>query len=110
MVTNTISLLRKLILTHSKNRSIVFFEDDQESSAEDVIHITSDELLGTEEKQDTCEEEKNYKEIEEYLSKDPEAKFQFDSNKNTCFANTVPEFNISDVDTHSMHQGKAKLQ
>ena len=33
-------------------------------------------------------------EMEEYLTKDPVAKFQFEYNRNTCFGNDVPEISV----------------
>ena len=51
------------------------------------------------------------KETEEFLTQDPVAKFQFDYDRNTCFANNVPEIDISESSEQcfSIAPGEGKI-
>ena len=42
------------------------------------------------------EDEEAEKELEEYLTKDPVAKQQFEYDRNTCFVNDVPEMGVNE--------------
>ena len=66
-----------------------FLFGQTESEANVLVENLKDEIL--EEVDDL-----NEKEIEEYLLKDSVAKFQFDYNRNTCFANDMPEINVNE--------------
>ena len=64
-------------------------------------------------KDDANDKDQKDQELEEYLSKDPVAKFQFDYNKNSCFVNNVPELAVGDVDSQnestSVAPGEGKI-
>ena len=47
-------------------------------------------------------EDDNENDIEEFLKKDSVAKFQFDYNRNTCFANDMPEISVNDKETPTL--------
>ena len=64
-------------------------------------------------KDDANDKDQKDQELEEYLSKDPVAKFQFDYNNNSCFVNNVPELAVGDVDSQnestSVAPGEGKI-
>ena len=86
---------------------LVRTERCQESSNDaSSVGICSEEILLADDVKNEnfdVSEEQSEEEMKEYLLKDSVAKFQFDYNRNTCFANDVPEISVKDtIDSKSI--------
>ena len=69
-----------------------YSDDTTNTFANDDIEENLDPQIYNSENDKDIEDEIE-KDFEEYLTKDPVAKFQFDYNMSTCFGNEVPEIN-----------------
>ena len=75
--------------TDEEGFEFIYGPEDQEANNKNEKDEQKNEETSTE--LNTVEAE-----LEEYLTKDPVAKFQFEYNRNTCFGNDVPEINVQE--------------
>ena len=98
---NTIAEARVL---HSDVQDEIL-QETAEDEIPDQVEIQTD-IVSQKTAENLSEEDKAEKELEEYLTKDPVAKQQFEYDRSTCFVNDVPEIGVNESLSLAPAQGK----
>ena len=89
---------------------LLYPEESQNEDGSDKNENNAPYLTEDEDDEANLTDEENEKEEQEYLTKDPVRKWQFNYNKSTCFSNNYPEISYKDEinDAHNIAPGEGK--